>query len=228
VELGQTVNAGFSAPTLFELAGDLGRLVAIANVDESDIGQVKLGQKAELSVMAWPDRSFVGTVRQIRLASTLDQSVVTYPVVIDVENPDGALLPGMTSTVEVVVAEAPAVLCAPNAALRYSPDPDLPVRRGLPEAGKSDEGGKGGGPGRAKGRRRKSSASNEGTVWALVEGQLESQTVAVGLRGAECAEISGEGLAEGLELVLGVERGAAEGASPFGGGSSAPRRPGGF
>jgi hypothetical protein len=123
------------------------------------------------------------------------------------------------------------VLCAPNAALRYSPDPDLPVRKGLPEAseaGKAGEGGKGGGPGRGKGRRRKASASNEGTVWALVEGQLEAHAVAVGLRGAECAEISGEGLSEGLELVLGVERSAAEGASPFAGGSSAPRRPGGF
>src|SRR5690606_24884862 len=97
VEVGQTVNAGMSAPRLFVVAGDLSRMQMLATVDEADIGRVAEGQPVDFTVQAWPGDRFEGMVRQVRLQSTVAENIVTYTVVVDVNNPDGRLLPGMTA-----------------------------------------------------------------------------------------------------------------------------------
>lgn len=122
VDPGQTVQASFSAPELFVIAGDLGAMQILAAVDESDIGQIVPGQVARFTVQAHPDDAFTGTVRQVRLSGNTTENVVTYTVVVDVANPDRRLLPGMTATVDFLVATAKDVLHVANAALRYRPN----------------------------------------------------------------------------------------------------------
>jgi HlyD family secretion protein len=121
VDRGQTVAASLESPTLFTLARDLREMEVHANVDEADIGQIRIGQQARFTVDAYPGRSFSGIVTQIRKAPQLVQNVVTYTVVLSTQNPDLALLPGMTALVQVVVDEASDVLKMPNAALRFQP-----------------------------------------------------------------------------------------------------------
>jgi len=121
VDVGQTVAASLSAPKLFLIANDLSEMQILAAVDESDIGQIKEGQAVRFTVKTYQDRKFTGTVKQVRLQSTTDQNVVNYTVVVAVANPDGKLLPGMTATVEFVVASAKDVFKVPNAALRFRP-----------------------------------------------------------------------------------------------------------
>jgi HlyD family secretion protein len=126
VDRGQTVAASLEAPTLFTLAQDLQKMTVHAKVDEASIGTVRIGQRATFTVDAYPDRSFAGTVVQIRQAPEVTQSVVTYPVLIEVDNPDRALLPGMTASVQIVVAEARDALAVPSAALRFRPSGAAP------------------------------------------------------------------------------------------------------
>jgi HlyD family secretion protein len=120
VEPGQTVAASLSAPQLFLIAEDLTNMQILVSVDESDIGRIEEGQRARFTVQAYADRTFEGTVRQVRLQSTTSESVVNYTVVVGVTNPDGTLLPGMTATVAFVLDSAEDVLLVPNAALRFS------------------------------------------------------------------------------------------------------------
>ena len=121
VDVGQTVAASFSAPQLFLIADDLSRMEILASVDESDIGLIKDGQTARFTVQAYPDDTFTGAVRQVRLQSTIQENVVNYTVVVDVNNEEGKLLPGMTATVDFLIETAQDVLKAPNAALRFRP-----------------------------------------------------------------------------------------------------------
>jgi HlyD family secretion protein len=121
VDRGQTVAASLEAPTLFTLARDLREMEVHANIDEADIGEIRIGQEARFTVDAYPERAFTGIVTQIRKAPQLIQNVVTYTVVLSTQNPDLALLPGMTALVQVVVDEASDVLKVPNAALRFQP-----------------------------------------------------------------------------------------------------------
>jgi HlyD family secretion protein len=121
MDVGQTVAASFQAPTIFQIAQDLTKMQVDTNVDEADVGQVKLGQQATFTVDAYPTRTFNGTVAQIRQAPINVQNVVTYDVVVAVPNPDHKLLPGMTANVKIATAEADNVLKVPNAALRFKP-----------------------------------------------------------------------------------------------------------
>jgi HlyD family secretion protein len=121
VDVGQTVAASLSAPKLFTIANDLSEMQILSAVDESDIGQIKEGQPVRFTVKTYPDRTFTGVVKQVRLQSTIEQNIVNYTVVISVKNDDGKLLPGMTATVEFVVASAQDVLKVANAALRFRP-----------------------------------------------------------------------------------------------------------
>jgi HlyD family secretion protein len=121
VDRGQTVAASLESPTLFTLARDLREMEVHANIDEADIGQIRIGQQARFTVDAYPGRAFSGIVTQIRKAPQLIQNVVTYTVVLSTQNPDLALLPGMTALVQVVVDQARDVLKVPNAALRFQP-----------------------------------------------------------------------------------------------------------
>jgi len=122
IEEGQTVAASLNTPTLFIIAEDLSRMRIEADVDESDIGQVKVGQAAIFEVAAYPDRKFEGVVTQIRLQPTVESNVVTYTVVIEAANPDGVLLPGMTATIDFIIQRRENALLAPAAALRVSLD----------------------------------------------------------------------------------------------------------
>ena len=121
VDQGQTVAASLEAPTLFTIAQDLRRMEVHAKVDEADIGQIRVGQRASFTVDAHPGRSFGGTVEQIRKAPEVVENVVTYTVVLSTRNADLVLLPGMTAIIQVVVEEVEDVLKVPNAAVRFRP-----------------------------------------------------------------------------------------------------------
>jgi HlyD family secretion protein len=121
VEAGQTVAASFSTPTLFIIAENLSQMEILADVDESDIGQIKDGQPVRFDVQAYPEKKFSGVVKQIRLEPTTESNVVTYTVVIRATNEGNFLLPGMTATVDFIIEEKKDVLMVPNAALRFQP-----------------------------------------------------------------------------------------------------------
>jgi HlyD family secretion protein len=161
VDVGQTVAASLQAPTLFTIAQDLTKMQVETSVDEADIGRIKLDDNVSFTVDAFPGETFPGRVVQIRKAALVVQNVVTYTVVVAVDNPGGRLLPGMTANVKVVVAEKPSVLKVPNAALRFRP-PGMDAATGGARAadpsgsrgagaagggGRSSGGGTGGGSG---------------------------------------------------------------------------------
>jgi HlyD family secretion protein len=120
-DVGQTVAASFQAPTLFTIAQDLTKMQVQADVDESDIGRIHVGETAHFTVDAFPEREFTAKVSQVRLNATVNQNVVTYPVIIAVANPDGKLRPSMTANVTIDVATVEDALRVPNAALRFRP-----------------------------------------------------------------------------------------------------------
>lgn len=118
VDVGQTVAASFSTPTLFTIGKDLRQMQIDTTVDEADVGAVRLGQSVTFTVDAYPNRVFKGTVKQIRLNATTTQNVVTYDVVVAVDNPDLSLLPGMTAYTTILITQRTHALLVPNAALR--------------------------------------------------------------------------------------------------------------
>jgi HlyD family secretion protein len=132
VDLGQTVAASFQTPTLFKIAQDLKRMQIDTSVAEADIGGIKVGQDTSFTVDAFPGREFSGKVRQVRLNPTIVQNVVTYNVVIAVENPAGELMPGMTAYAHIIVSQKNDVLRIPNAALRFRPVAAAPEGDGAP------------------------------------------------------------------------------------------------
>jgi HlyD family secretion protein len=121
VDVGQTVASSFNTPTLFTISDDLTKMQVQASIDEADIGQVKVGQTVAFTVDAYPSRTFQGTVSQIRLSPTTVQNVVSYTVMVDLDNKDMALLPGMTANVTIDVQTAENVLKVPAAALKFIP-----------------------------------------------------------------------------------------------------------
>ncbi len=121
VEQGQTVAASFQTPTLFVIAEELTKMEIHAQVDESDIGQIKNGQNVNFEVLAYPNVNFTGVVKQVRLQPTRVQNVVNYTEVIDADNDQNLLLPGMTVTVDFLIDEKRDVLTVPNSALTFRP-----------------------------------------------------------------------------------------------------------
>ncbi len=121
VNIGQTVAASFQAPVLFQIANDLSKMQVECSVDEADIGKVKEGQKVRFTVDAFPDENFTGKVSQVRYAPEIVQNVVTYTTIVEVDNPEMKLRPGMTATASVVTGEAKNVLRVSNSALRFNP-----------------------------------------------------------------------------------------------------------
>src|SRR4030043_1512553 len=133
VDVGQTVAASFQTPTLFTIAQDLTKMQIDTNVDEADIGKVSVGQDVEFTVDAYPDLIFKGKVWQVRNAPITVQNVVTYDVVINVDNPELKLKPGMTANVSIIISTKKDVLKIPNAALRFKPSekgPAAPEKKG--------------------------------------------------------------------------------------------------
>lgn len=186
VDVGQTVAASFQTPTLFQIAQDLTKMQVNASVSESDIGAVRDGQRALFSVDAFPGRDFHGVVTQVRNAPVTVQNVVTYDVVIAVDNPDLSLKPGMTATVTVVNGERDEVTRVPLRALSFAPDE-----------------GKTAGPGRTP------RAAAEPAVWRLTaNGSLERIPVETGLRDDQFAEVTGGAVQVGDELAIALRHGA--------------------
>ncbi len=180
VDVGQTVAASFQTPTLFVIAEDLTKMQVNANVSEADIGEVREGQPASFSVDAYPERKFTGTVSQVRNSPLNVQNVITYDVVINADNADLALRPGMTANVDVVIGRRDQVLRVPTAALRFRP----PASEGEAVAAPAGT-----------------------TVWRLARGQdLEPLAVTAGLADDSYTEVQGDALAEGDAIVVSVER----------------------
>ena len=121
VNIGQTIQSSYQAPVLFQIATDLTKMKVECSVDESDIGKVKEGQKVRFTVEAYPSENFNGVVQQVRFSPETVQNVVTYTTIVNVENPEKKLLPGMTATVSIITGEAKNVLRVSNAALRFTP-----------------------------------------------------------------------------------------------------------
>ena len=121
IEAGQTVAASFATPTLFTIAEDLSKMEITAAVDESDIGQIRIGQSVRFAVQAYPALTFVGIVKQVHLKPTTASNVVNYTVVVSAANPDALLMPGMTTTVSFIIVHKTDVLLVANAALRFQP-----------------------------------------------------------------------------------------------------------
>lgn len=171
VDEGQTVAASLSAPTLFTIAKDLRKMRVNAAVSETDIGKVREGMEAQFRVDAYPGRKFRGVVTQVRFAETVSDNVVTYETLIDVDNPDLALRPGMTATVLFEVAKAEDVQSVPNAALRFDPNRTPRQINWRPGRGQA-----------IKPR-----------VYTLVDGRLNEVTVELGLNdGSQTQIVSGD------------------------------------
>ena len=232
VDVGQTVAASFSSPRLFTIANDLSEMQILASVDESDIGQIKEGQTVRFTVKAYPDERFNGTVKQVRLQSTTDQNVVSYTVVVNVKNPDGRLLPGMTATVEFLVASATDVLKVPNAALRFRPTEamvaEMRARREQQAAVRDAQGdapptGTEGRPrvdgqgGHALGAGHGARPSNVTLLWFLdPDGKIDAAPVKTGITDGQATEITGRRIEPGLEVIAGMSQAAQSSTSnPF-------------
>jgi len=146
-DVGQTVAASFQAPMLFQIAQDLTKMQVSADVSESDIGRVQMGEPVRFTVDAYPEKQFRGRVSQIRLIATVNQNVVTYPVIVEVPNPDLLLRPTMTANVTIDTAVVHDVLRVPNAALRWKPEGAVVPAASSPEERAARTGQTGGGTG---------------------------------------------------------------------------------
>ena len=122
VDVGQTVAASFNTPTLFEVAKDLTQMQIETSVSEADIGKIKVGQQVEYTLDGYQDKIFEGTVTQVRLASTTTNNVVSYTVIVSVDNKDGFAIPGMSANVSIITGQVKDVLCVDNKALKFTPD----------------------------------------------------------------------------------------------------------
>lgn len=201
VEEGQTVAASFQTPELFKIAGDLRRMLIHTTFAEADIGRIQPGQDARFTVDAFPDRGFRGKVRQVRLNPTTNQNVVTYDVVIDVDNEDLSLLPGMTAYVTVELSRVANVLRVPNSALRYQPsDAELAKVAG---SSASRAGGSGNRAKGAGGRRGGKDGSGERTVYVLRGKQVQPVMVAPTRTDGRYTAIESAELRQGDVLVVG-------------------------
>jgi HlyD family secretion protein len=143
VDPGQTVAASLQTPELFTLAEDLTRMEVVVSVDEADVGEVAAGQEVSFRVDAYPERSFDGRVKQVRLNSVIVNGVVTYEAVVEADNSEGLLRPGMTATAEIVTKRVKDALMVPNAALRYEPvvkSAPHTIFSGRPGSGRSSTG----------------------------------------------------------------------------------------
>jgi HlyD family secretion protein len=201
VDVGQTVAASLSAPTIFTIAQDLSKMEVRAAIDEADVGKLREGLEARFSVDAHPGREFVATIFQIRSNPTVTQNVVTYDAILRVDNPDAKLRPGMTASVRIVTEKRENVLRVPNVALRFKPSAEIVLAQTGGGMGRGDGGAAAGGEGRTPG----------GGEWQPRAGGR------VGRRGGGQGRVGGGG--EG--------RGAGGGGRRLGGGAGGPGGAGG-
>ena len=191
VDVGQTVAASLQAPTLFTIAQDLRNMQVDTNVDEADVGRVKVGQAATFTVDSFPGRVFTGEVVQIRKAPLVVQNVVTYDVVVTAKNPEQRLLPGMTANVRIVIEQKESVLQVPNAALRFRPAGMEAPERERPARPGGGSGRGGGGP--------------AGRVWVLgPDGKPAALTIQLGIGDGTYTEVAKGDVKEGQQVIVGV------------------------
>jgi HlyD family secretion protein len=193
VETGQTVAASFSTPTLFVIAENLADMEIHALVDESDIGEIKVGQAVRFTVEAYPDETFRGTVRQIWLQPETVESVVNYTVVVDASNEGGLLFPGMTASTDFLINQKRDVLVVSNAALRFRPTEATTAE----ESAQAASGGGG------------SSGDGRSSLWYLDEsGKPAVAEVRTGLTDGRITEIvEGSEIREGMKVLSGMSEG---------------------
>jgi len=185
IDVGQTVAASFQTPTLFQIARDLRRMQIDTSVSEADVGPIQPGQPVRFTVDAFREQEFTAKVRMVRLNPTTQQNVVTYNVVIDVDNKDGILLPGMTAQVSIVTNRKERVLRIPAAALRFRPpEADAAAAAAAPPE---------------KGRRASAQAPRVHVIGE--SGALMPKEIKIGITDGRFTEVL-EGLAEGDEVVV--------------------------
>lgn len=204
VDVGQTVAASFQTPTLIKIAQDLSKMQIDSSFAEADIGNIKVGQRAKFSVDAFPNRSFEGKVKQLRLNPTVTSNVVTYDVVISVDNPEKILLPGMTAYVNIMVAKHDNVLLAPNAALRFKPKLD---------EGQTDKATRSGGQGRGK---KKPGQDNigSGKIYIIKDGKPSPVRVNVGISDGRFTEITSDAIKANDKVIIGENQANSEATTP--------------
>ncbi len=185
IDVGQTVAASLQAPVLFKIAQDLRQMQIDSNFAEADIGRIKVGQSVNFSVDAFPNMSFSGTVKQVRLNAMSVSNVVTYDVVVSVENPKELLVPGMTAYVNVILAQKQGVLMVPNMALRFKPS----------DENEKDKTGN-------KSQKKEKKASNESTIYLLENDALKPIKVKLGINDSRFTEIVTDELKEGDKIVV--------------------------
>jgi HlyD family secretion protein len=184
MDVGQTVAASFQAPTIFQIAQDLTKMQVDTNVDEADVGVVKLAQPATFTVDAYPGTTFKGSVTQIRQAPINVQNVITYDIVVGVDNSALKLLPGMTANVKILTAQANDVLKVPNAALRFRPLDAKPDQKAVRAAGRKPDGGS--------------------TVFILGEdGKPQPIKVKLGISDGNFTAVDSSDLKEGEQVIIG-------------------------
>jgi len=253
VDEGETVQASMTTPQLYLIAEDLSRLQILTSVDESDIGRIHEGQVARFTVQAHDERVFEGRVRQVRLQSAIQENIVTYTVVVDVDNADGNLLPGMTATVDFLVETVTDVLKVPNAGLRFRPSEemlaDLMASMQAERAARQDSAGgetrRGGfqgmegenAPAGGNGFQGAFQGSGGATrpetsqLWYVDEaGQVRATRVRIGVSDGQFTEITGPSVVEGMQIIAGITAGPVEdvNTNPFQQQQGGFRRPGGF
>ena len=236
-DVGQTVAASFQAPTLFQIAQDLTKMQVQADVDQSDIGRVHVGQDARFTVDSYPDQEFRGRIAQIRLNATVSQNVVTYPVIVEVANPEQKLTPKMTANITIDVANVQNVLRVPNAALRFKPDnaaiSGAPANRQVsttaqgptPERAASQMGERSPGISGAGGAFAGRGGANRRppqTVWVMEPGtkKLNAVQIRTGITDGRFTEVVSGDLKEGDDVVIGLATSKVDTAPPPG--SSGP------
>ena len=209
VDIGQTVAASFQTPTLFSIAQDLTRMQIDTNVDEADIGKVRVGQLVQFTVDAYPDSTFPGGVSEIRNAPTTIQNVVTYDVVVKVANPELKLKPGMSANVSIITALEKGVLKVPNAALRFK----------WQSAGAVADQGSAGATGaeRPQAVRATNGAKTQG-VWILDGKKPRRAPLTLGISDGNETAVLSEELKEGDAVIIEATRQAKKSASPPAGG----------
>ena len=201
VDVGQTVAASFQTPTLFTIAQDLSKMQIDSSYAEADVGNIRVGQPTNFRVDAFPNRNFSGVVRQVRLNPTTVQNVVTYDVVIAVDNADQVLMPGMTAYVSIIIAQRKDALLVPNAALRFRPSDagsrtDKPRGSDKPQDTKPQD--------TRKGERGKDKGDNAQmvTVYVLGNGQPKPVHIATGITDNRLTEVLGGELKEGAAVIV--------------------------
>jgi len=232
VDVGQTVAASFNTPTLFTIANDLTKMQVEASVDEADIGNVKVAQKVDFTVDAYPTETFNGVVRQIRLQPTITQNVVTYSVIIDVANKELKLLPGMTANINIIMEKHADVLKVPTSALRFFPDTELlkdfmkqvpdSIQKKFKENQKKSKNKK-----KGAGIQRTFNPGSKGRVWVKKGEQIVPVRVEIGLSDGTFTEVKGN-LKEEDEVITNASQ--VENSSSGGGGQGqqnpfAPKMP---